>query len=100
MGRGADFLLGALVSAGFGWYLWLRAQKRLVRTLGGTYYAGMIKLKREMIEQYMQLHDATWEEVMGRMYECNMRDFVVWLHEETSTMFHQFVYVGKDFDSD
>ena len=39
-------------------------------------------------------------QVMAKMYECNMRDFTVWLHEETNTMFHQFVYVGSDFDED
>lgn len=47
----------------------------------------------------MMLHDVTWPEVMQRMYDCNMRDFVVWLHEESCTMFHQFVYVGSDFEA-
>ena len=37
---------------------------------------------------------------MAKMYEANMRDFVVWLHEESGTMFHQFHYVGDDFDAD
>ena len=55
----------------------------------GKYCAGIIKANPELIDQYMRLHDATWEEVMARMYEANMRDFVVWLHEETNTMFHQ-----------
>jgi len=34
------------------------------------------------------------------MFEHNMRDFTVWLHEETNQMFHQFVYIGDDFDAD
>ena len=37
---------------------------------------------------------------MARMYRSNMRDFTVWLHEETHTMFHQFVYIGDDFEAD
>merc|ERR1712217_136410 len=61
---------------------------------------GMIKAKPDMIEQYIQLHDHTWDEVMAKMYECNMRDFSVWLHEERNTMFHQFVYIGEDFEAD
>ena len=66
----------------------------------GKYCAGMIKANPEMIAQYRQLHDNTWHEVMARMYASNMRDFTVWLHEESGTMFHQFVYIGDDFDSD
>ena len=60
----------------------------------------MIKCKPELMQQYMQLHDHTWDEVMARMYKSNMRDFNVWYHEETQMMFHQWVYVGKDFGAD
>ena len=66
----------------------------------GRYCAGLIRAKPAMLEQYMQLHDRTWPEVMARMHACNMRDFTVWLHEETSLMFHSFVYIGDDFEAD
>lgn len=99
MGRG-DVLLGALGGCAASLAVWLYVRTRLVRSRGGTYHAGMCKARPEMIEQYMQLHDHTWDEVMSRMFACNMRDFVVWLHEETNTMFHQFVYIGNDFDAD
>ena len=32
--------------------------------ISGRYCAGMIKAKPGMLEQYMQLHDATWVEVI------------------------------------
>jgi L-rhamnose mutarotase len=66
----------------------------------GKYVAGMIKVKPELLAQYMCLHDHTWDEVMERMNRSKMRDFTVWLHEETNTLFHQFVYVGDDYDAD
>ena len=43
-----------------------------------------------LICQYTQLHDHTWDEVMARMAKSNMRNFVVYYHEETGLMFHHF----------
>jgi hypothetical protein len=48
--------------------------------------AGICRLKPEMYEQYTQLHDHTWDEVMERMYKSNMRNFVVYYHKETGYM--------------
>ena len=50
-------------------------------------HAGLCKLKPEMYDQYTQLHDHTWDEVMEKMYNANMRNFVVYLHEETMQMY-------------
>mmetsp|Transcript_10730 Transcript_10730/g.17424 ORF Transcript_10730/g.17424 Transcript_10730/m.17424 type:complete len:198 (-) Transcript_10730:134-727(-) len=63
-------------------------------------FAGVVKLKPEMYNQYTRLHDHTWDEVMKRMYDSNMRNFVVYYHKETSLMFHHWEYVGSDFDGD
>lgn len=94
-----ELLIGAVGGAAATLFA-LHVARRASKPRGGKYYAGMIRAKKGMIEQYMQLHDATWPEVMDRMYKANMRDFVVWFHEETHTMFHQFVYVGTDFEAD
>ena len=63
-------------------------------------FGGVIKLKPEMRDQYTTLHDHTWDEVLKGMYEANMRNFVVYLHEETNQMFSHWEYVGDDFDAD
>lgn len=89
----AGVALGAFCASRL--YAW-----RTSRARSAKYCAGVIKVKPEMLEQYLALHDHTWDEVMAKMYECKMRDFTVWLHEETCTMFHQFVYVGDCFDED
>jgi len=77
--------LELLAAAGVGaltTYYWLaKTGKGKLGARAASYHAGMCQLKPEMKEQYMQLHDHTWDEVMMRMYECNMRDFTVWLHE-------------------
>lgn len=99
MGWG-DVLLGAALGGAATAVALLMTNRQRTRPAGGRYYAGMIKANPDLILQYMQLHDATWAEVMSRMYRANMRDFVVWIHEETNTMFHQFVYCGHDFDAD
>ena len=74
--------------------------KRRPGLRSGKYCAGVIRTNPKLMTQYMQLHDHTWDEVMERMFKQNMRDFTVWYHEETNTMFHQFVYIGDDFDAD
>jgi L-rhamnose mutarotase len=61
---------------------------------------GVIKAKPGMLDQYTQLHDHTWDQVMAKMFEANMRNFVVYYHEETQLMFHHWEYVGDDFDAD
>ena len=85
--------LGALASA-------LLSRRLIARRRAAQYCAGVIRLKPDMKEQYLALHDRTWDEVMAAMYKHNMRDFTVWLHEESGLMFHQFVYIGTDFTSD
>ncbi|KAL3909481.1 MAG: hypothetical protein SGPRY_009411, partial [Prymnesium sp.] len=90
-----------LAGVGLGAIASVLLYKRLVsRRASAKYFAGVIRAKPGMIDQYIALHDLTWEEVMARMYASNMRDFTVWLHEESGLMFHQFVYIGKDFETD
>ena len=67
-----SLLLGAAAGAA-AFAILDRLRRRRLR--GGTYHAGMIRARPELIEQYQQLHDKTWEEVMARMYASNMRDF-------------------------
>ena len=57
-------------------------------------YGGAIRMKREMYNQYTQLHDAVWDEVLQRMSKSNMRNFTIYYHEETSTMFSHFEWIG------
>eukprot|EP01062_Namystynia_karyoxenos_P067466 TRINITY_DN61422_c0_g1_i1.p2 TRINITY_DN61422_c0_g1~~TRINITY_DN61422_c0_g1_i1.p2 ORF type:complete len:226 (+),score=90.08 TRINITY_DN61422_c0_g1_i1:76-678(+) len=72
-----------------------RRSKRAPRRFGGA-----CRLRPDMYNQYTRLHDHTWDEVMERMYRRNMRNFVVYLHEETNIMFSHWEYVGDNLEAD
>lgn len=98
MDRRSLLLAGGACAALAACALLRRAERRAGRR---RYCAGMIKVRPGLLlEQYRMLHDACWTEVLARMHKQHMRDFSVWLHEETHTMFHSFVYVGDDFEAD
>mmetsp|Transcript_2926 Transcript_2926/g.4204 ORF Transcript_2926/g.4204 Transcript_2926/m.4204 type:complete len:196 (-) Transcript_2926:1140-1727(-) len=86
-------VLGSLLSS-----VWTR-KKRMARKAPRR-IGGLCRLKPGMYDQYTQLHDHTWDEVLKRMYDSNIRNFMVYLHKETNLMFSHFEYVGDDFDKD
>jgi L-rhamnose mutarotase len=57
-------------------------------------YGAAIRLKPGMYLRYRELHDAVWPEVLDRMAESNIRNFVIYYHAETSTLFQHFEWVG------
>ena len=57
-------------------------------------FGGAIKLKPDQYRRYRELHDEVWEAVLQRMYDSNMRNFTIYYHKETSTMFHHFEWIG------
>lgn len=61
-------------------------------------FAQVIRLKPEKREYYLQLHAETWPCVLEKIRECNIRNYSIYLHEDT--LFAYFEYVGKDFEKD
>lgn len=57
-------------------------------------FGSAIKMKPEMYTRYRELHDHVWDEVLDRMHRSNIRNFVIYYHEETSTLFQHFEWVG------
>jgi len=51
-------------------------------------------LKPSHFDLYTQLHDKPWPAVLERMSKSNMRNFTIYLHKETSTMFSHFEWIG------
>ena len=56
------------------------------------------RLKREKIEEYMELHASTWEGVIKTIKECNLKNYSIFLHDDM--VFAYFEYTGSDFDAD
>jgi L-rhamnose mutarotase len=57
-------------------------------------FGAAILLKREQYQRYRDLHDAVWDQVLERMYQSNIRNFAIYYHSETSTMFQSFEWIG------
>ena len=60
---------------------------------------GAIRLNPDMYQRYTQLHDCVWPEVLERMYQSNIRNFTLYYHEETHTLFSHFEWIGNQLQS-
>lgn len=85
---------GLGVAIGLGIASLVSLSKRCKKRPAPRRYGGAIKLKRDMFARYTQLHDAVWEDVLTRMSKSNIRNFTIYYHNETSTMFSHFEWIG------
>lgn len=56
------------------------------------------KLKPDMVETYRALHAKAWPEVLQMITACNLRNYSIFLRQ--NTVFAYFEYVGQDYDGD
>ena len=56
------------------------------------------KLKKDKIEEYIELHAATWPGVLKTITECNLQNYSIFLHGDL--VFSYFEYVGEDYEAD
>ena len=68
---------------------YVQRPKQAPRRIGGA-----IRLRSDMYERYTQLHDLIWPEVLRRLRESNIRNFSIYHHRETSTLFSHFEWIG------
>jgi L-rhamnose mutarotase len=61
-------------------------------------YGMVINVKPEKIEEYKKLHAAVWPDVLKRITESNIRNYSIYLKD--NTLFSYFEYVGIDFEGD
>lgn len=61
-------------------------------------YGMVINLDPMKIDKYKELHNAVWPEVLKKITECNIRNYSIYLKD--NTLFSYFEYVGIDFKSD
>ena len=57
-------------------------------------YGGAIRLNPLQYQRYRELHDNVWDQVLERMYQSNIRNFVIYYHKETSTLYQSFEWIG------
>ena len=51
------------------------------------------RLKKDKIEEYETLHAAPWPQVIQTIYDCNLRNYSIFRHEDL--VFAYFEYVGE-----
>ena len=58
----------------------------------------VIDVKPKKIEEYKKLHAAVWPDILKKITECNIRNYSIYLKD--NTLFSYFEYVGTDFNAD
>lgn len=61
-------------------------------------YGMAIGVNPEKIDEYKKLHAAVWPEVLKKITECNIRNYSIYLID--NTLFSYFEYIGNNFDAD
>lgn len=61
-------------------------------------YAQLVGIKPAAIDEYIRIHAAVWPEVLATIHACNIRNYSIYLHEQT--LFAYFEYTGDDYDAD
>ncbi|EDK21955.1 hypothetical protein Cj8486_0481 [Campylobacter jejuni subsp. jejuni CG8486] len=61
-------------------------------------YGQIIKIKKEKIEEYKELHTKPYEGVCQMIKECNIQNYSIYLFGEY--LFAYFEYIGADFEAD
>ncbi|KAF2100442.1 L-rhamnose 1-epimeras-like protein [Rhizodiscina lignyota] len=63
--------------------------------------AQFIYLKPEHLDEYKEIHEKVWSEVLQAIKESNIADYSIFLSlTPRPTLFASFKYVGNDYDSD
>ena len=70
------------------------AERKRVERPAPRRYGAAIQLHKDRYERYRELHDNVWPAVLERMSQSNIRNFVIYYHKETSTLFQHFEWTG------
>ncbi len=56
------------------------------------------KLRKDKIEEYVNLHNNAWPGVLDMIHRCNLRNYSIFLQEDM--VFAYFEYVGENYEND
>lgn len=68
-------------------------------------YGSVIEVHEDRLDRYLELHSDVWPAVEDKMFECNIRNFSIFLRHlpdanGTPYLFCYFEYVGDDYQAD
>lgn len=64
---------------------------------------GMVTgVRPEKVEYYKELHANTWDGVLKKIYECNIRNYSIYLQkiDDKLFLFSYYEYVGDNYEED
>ncbi len=61
-------------------------------------YGQVIRLQPGVKEEYVRYHAKVWPEVLQMIHDCNIRNYSIFLKDDT--LYAYFEYIGSDFDAD
>jgi L-rhamnose mutarotase len=61
-------------------------------------YGSVIKLRPEKLEEYKELHEHVWPDVLKMIKECNIQNYSIYYKD--GFLFSYFEYTGEDFQRD
>jgi L-rhamnose mutarotase len=61
-------------------------------------YGQVIRLRPEAREDYVRYHAKVWPEVLTTIHDCNIRNYSIFLKD--NTLFAYFECFGEDFQAD
>ncbi len=61
-------------------------------------YGWVIGVKPDKIEEYKAYHAAVWPEVLEMIRQCNIRNYSIFLKDQT--LFGYYEYCGEDHEAD
>ena len=57
-------------------------------------FGACIQLKPDQYIAYRTLHDNVWDQVQQRLHDSHIRNFTIYYHPETSTLYQHFEWIG------
>ncbi|MGH9432575.1 MAG: L-rhamnose mutarotase [Terriglobia bacterium] len=61
-------------------------------------YGQLLRVRPEAREEYIRYHQKVWPEVLKTIYDCNIRNYSIFLRDDF--LFAYFEYIGLDYAAD
>jgi len=61
-------------------------------------YGMLIKVRPEKLDEYKELHANPWPGVLKTIYDCNIRNYSIYLKD--GFLFGYYEYIGDDYAAD
>ena len=63
-------------------------------------YGATIRIKPEMVSEYIRVHTKTWPAVLEQIARSNIRNYTIFFRAPENLLFAYYEYVGTNHDAD